>query len=85
VKQEANPDLTILGIIPTLYQHTIHARDAVKKTKEELGKLFHIFPSINDSTRFGEASEKGKTIYEHAPEVEGGQVYRRIAKEIVYG
>src|SRR6266487_2058600 len=85
VKQEANPDLAILGIIPTRFTHTIHAREAVKKTQEELGKLFHIFPSVNESTRFGEASEKGKTIYEHAPDVVGGQIYRQIAKEIIYG
>jgi chromosome partitioning protein len=84
IKQEANPDLIILGIIPTRFKRTLHAREVIQKTKEGIGSQVHIFDTpINESTRFTEATGQGKTVYEIAPEVEGAQAYRAIAKEIV--
>jgi chromosome partitioning protein len=87
IKREANPELTLLGIIPTHYKaHTNHAREVLQRTKEELGEQVHIFePPINDSTRFTEASGQGKTVYELAPETPGAQAYLAIAKEIAHG
>ncbi len=83
IKQEANPDLTILGIIYTHHKRTVHAREVVARTQAELGQQLHIFPtSINDSTRFTEASGMGKTIFDVAPEIEGAKAYRLIAEEI---
>src|SRR5579871_1003525 len=37
IKGEANPELAILGIMHTHHKHTIHAREVVARTKEELG------------------------------------------------
>src|SRR4051812_10341416 len=86
IKREANPDLGILGIIHTHHKRTIHAREVVARTKEELGEQIHVFATpINDSTRFTEAVAQGKTVFESAPEIEGAQAYRQIAKEILYG
>ena len=86
IKHEANPDLTILGIIPTHHKRTIHAREVVARTRAELGDHIHVFRTpINDSTRFTEASGQGKTVFELAPTIEGAQAYRAIAKEIVHG
>lgn len=83
IKQEANPDLTILGIIYTHHKRTVHAREVVARTQAELGQQLHIFPTpINDSTRFTEASGMGKTIFDVAPEIEGAKAYRMIAEEI---
>ncbi len=85
VKQEANPALTILGIIPTRYTRTVHAREVIDKTKEAIGQQCHIFNyPINESVRFAEATGQGKTIYDIAPEIEGAQAYIAIAKEIVH-
>jgi chromosome partitioning protein len=85
VKQEANPTLSILGIIPTRFTRTVHAREVIEKTKSEIGTKYHIFEHpINESVRFAEATGQGKTIFDIAPDIEGAQAYREIAKEIIH-
>jgi chromosome partitioning protein len=85
IKAEANPELTILGIIPTHHKRTLHAREVIARTKAEIGDSVHVFQTpVNDSTRFPEASAQGKTVFETAPDIEGAQAYRTIAKEIAY-
>ena len=85
VKQEANPTLSILGIIPTRFTRTLHAREVIEKTKEEVGQECHIFEHpINESVRFAEATGQGTTVFDIAPEIEGAQAYRVIAKEIIH-
>jgi chromosome partitioning protein len=84
IKHEANPGLTILGIISTHHKRTIHAREVVERTRAELGNHIPIFqPPVNDSTRFTEASGQGKTVFELAPEIEGARAYRSIAEEVI--
>jgi chromosome partitioning protein len=86
VKQEANPGLTVLGIIPTRFTRTVHAREVISRTKEEVGQEYHIFEHpINESVRFAEATGQGKTVFDIAPDIEGAQAYREIAKEIIHG
>ena len=85
VKQEANPSLTLLGIIPTRYTRTVHAREVLDKTKEEIGRECHIFEhTINESVRFAEATGQGTTVFDIAPEIEGARAYRELAKEIIH-
>lgn len=85
VKQEANPALAILGIIPTRYTRTVHAREVIDRTKQELGQECRIFEHpINESVRFAEATGQGTTVFDIAPEIEGAQAYREIAKEIIH-
>jgi chromosome partitioning protein len=84
IRNEANPNLSILGILHTHHKRTIHAREVVNRTRAELGEQIHIFElPVNDSTRFKEASGLGKTVFEIAPDIEGALAYRAIAKEIV--
>jgi chromosome partitioning protein len=85
VKQEANPSLTLLGIIPTRYTRTVHAREVLDKTKAEIGRECHIFEhTINESVRFAEATGQGTTVFDIAPEIEGARAYRALAKEIIH-
>jgi chromosome partitioning protein len=86
LKNAANPNLQILGIIHTHHKRTLHAREVVARTMTELGDHTRVFETpINDSTRFTEASGQGKTVFEIAPEIEGAQAYRAIAEEIARG
>ena len=84
IRREANPNLAIQGIIHTHHKRTVHAREVVQRTKEELGEQVRVFElPINDSTRFAEAAGQGKTVFETAPDIEGAGAYRTIAKEIL--
>jgi len=84
VKEEGNPQLSILGIIPTRYTRTNHAREVVQRTKQEIGDHIRVFSTpVNESTRFREATGTGQTVFDLAPDIEGAQAYRTIAQEIV--
>ena len=84
IRSEANKDLEILGILPTRHKRTVHAREVVEQTSEELGSQIHIFtPPISESTRFTEATGQGKTVFDIAPEIPGAHAYQSIAQEIV--
>ena len=86
VKQEANPALSILGIIPTRFTRTVHAREVIDKTRAEVGRQCIVFDHpINESVRFAEATGQGVTVFDIAPEIEGAQAYRAIAEEIARG
>ena len=84
IRAEANPQLTVRGIIHTHFKSTTHhAKEVVARTKEELGGHMHVFePPINDSTRFAEASAAGQTVFDLAPDIPGAVAYRKIAKEL---
>jgi chromosome partitioning protein len=84
VKLEANPELKITGIIPTRFTRTVHAREVIERTKEEVGQEYHVFDHpINESVRFAEATGQGTTVFDIAPDIEGAQAYREIAEEII--
>jgi chromosome partitioning protein len=86
MRVELNPSLRILGILPTRLNRTIHAREVLQRTKKELEDRIAVFePAVNESVRFKEAAAAGKTIFEHAPDIQGAEAYRILAKEIVNG
>jgi chromosome partitioning protein len=86
VKQEANPTLELLGILPTRFTRTVHAREVIDRTKEAVGGECRIFePPIHESVRFAEATGQGTTVFDIAPEIEGARAYRKIAEEFVHG
>lgn len=83
---ELNPSLRILGILPTRLNRTIHAREVLERTKAELVGRVRVFePAVNESVRFKEAIAAAKTIFEYAPNLEGAEAYRSLAKEIING
>jgi chromosome partitioning protein len=86
MRVELNPSLRILGILPTRFNRTVHAREVLERTKLELRDRVKVFePAVNESVRFKEAAAAGKTIFEHAPDVKGAEAYRNLAKEIADG
>lgn len=82
MREEINPDLRVLGILPTRLNRTIHAREVLERTRAELGDSFHIFESIPESTKVKEGEALGQTVYEHAPASPVSEAYRKLAKEI---
>ncbi len=86
IRRKINPSLSILGIIPTHFRRTTHAREVLERTKSELGERVRVFePPIHQSVRFEEAASLGKTILEHAPAIQGALTYKKIGEEICHG
>ena len=86
IRREINPSLSILGIIPTHFRRTTHAREVLERTKSELGERIRIFePPIHLSVKFEEAASLGRTIFEHAPGIQGALTYKKIGEEICHG
>jgi len=85
IKGEATPELAILGVLHTRYKpRTLHAREVIARTKAELGDAVKVFETpIHESTRFAEAMGLGQTVFELAPDIQGAQAYRELAKEVV--
>jgi len=79
--RQANPGLRILGIVPTLVDHTVLARD----TKSELAESFgeDLLPSIPRRVVIGEAHAAGQDIFAHESDGDGARAYARLIEEIL--
>lgn len=87
LRVEINPELSVLGILPTLVTHAVNARDILKRTREQLGVGTPVFDcSIPETVKFRETDGVGKMIFEHDPEFPGAAAYARLAEEVLrYG
>lgn len=81
VRLQANSQLKVAGILPTLYDgRTRHAREALQQILQAFSGRFPVFrwPVVR-SVRFAEAAARGASIWELAPEHPGGRVYEAVA------
>lgn len=86
MRAELNPSLSILGILPTRINRTVHAREVLERTKRELDGRVRVFePAVSESVRFKEAAAAGETIFEYAPKAKGIETYVKVAEEIING
>jgi chromosome partitioning protein len=82
VREYTNPDLRVLGVLPTLYDgRTKHAR-TVLDTISGSYDLPVLRPPIPKSIRFAEAPAIGQTILTTAPRSPGAQAYRDLARSL---
>jgi chromosome partitioning protein len=82
VKSRANRDLTMGGILVTMYSTgTIHSREVLDEIRAVFGdKVFE--QVIYKSIRFAEASVASQAIVEYASKHKGAQAYRDLARTI---
>jgi len=83
VKDRLNPDLSIVGILPTMYDpRTLHTREVKARVMEAFGELvFHTV--INRTVRFPETTVAGEPITTWAPTSAGATAYRALAREVI--
>jgi chromosome partitioning protein len=83
VKRLTNHDLTVRGLIPTMFDgRTNHAREVL----EDVGSRYSLpvlEPPVRKSVRFAEAPRSGRTIIRFSPKHPGADAYRRIAESLV--
>ena len=85
VRENLNPTVDILGILPTMYdRRTLHAREAIEILRENFGDL--VFNTkIRKTIRFAEAPVKGQSALLYDPSGEAAEIYRDLAKEVLNG
>jgi chromosome partitioning protein len=74
----------IHGVLPTFFDSRARiCRDALDALKEHFGD--RVMPPIRAVTRLKEAPAQGKSIFEHAPESNASEDYRRIVDLLIDG
>jgi chromosome partitioning protein len=82
VRQFANDELDVLGVIATMYDgRTTHSRKVLSEVGARYGlRVFD--PPVPKSIRFAEAPELGRSVLQHAPASPGAAAYRALASQI---
>ncbi|AJK68794.1 Hypothetical protein B840_05925 [Corynebacterium marinum DSM 44953] len=83
VADRLNFDLEVLGILVTMFdRRTSHAREVMSRVVEVFGdKVFDAV--ITRTVRFPETSVAGEPIITWAPNSQGAQQYRHLAREVL--
>lgn len=85
VRRRANPGLTVIGILPTLFNaRANHDAEMVKELQAAVShKHIHVFPPVNRSTAYDNANAAGKSVVELFPDTPGVEQYRAVATRIL--
>ncbi|MGV0808859.1 ParA family protein [Mycolicibacterium setense] len=82
VQQITNPDLALLGALPTLYDsRTTHSRDVLLDVADRY-QLPVLAPPIPRTVRFAEASASGSSVLA-GRKSKGGLAYRELAQALL--
>jgi chromosome partitioning protein len=81
IQQITNPDLTLLGVVPTLYDsRTTHSRDVLADVSDRYD-LPVLHPPIPRTVRFAEASASGTSVMTGRKH-KGSEAYRELAENL---
>lgn len=83
VTDRLNPDLTVLGIVGTMYDgRTLHSREVLERVVEAFGDtVFHTV--IRRTVKFPETTVAGEPITTYASSSPGAAAYRSLAREVL--
>ncbi len=78
-----NPNLRILGVLPTMYDpRTLHSREVMETVTNAFGDLVFT-TSIQRTVKFPDAAVAGEPITTFASGSSGAEAYRRLAREVL--
>ena len=83
VKSRLNPQLEVIGVLPTMYDpRTLHSREVLSTVQQAFGDL--VFTTvINRTVKFPDAAVAGEPITAFAPGSAGAEAYRQLAREVL--
>ncbi len=83
VRKRLNPDLEMLGVLPTMYdKRTVHSREVLDRLRDAFGEhLFHT--TIARTIKFPETTVAGLPILDYAPTSPGATAYRSLTTEVL--
>ena len=81
VRQRLNPELELLGVLPTMFdQRNSHDREVLGELEAQLGGTTRLFPPVRRSTVFDQASVGGLEYLRQAGLPKVAQGYEEIAR-----
>lgn len=82
VKARINPELEIVGILPTMFHgQTLHSREVIEEIRKTYTDLVFT-TAIPYTVKFQDSVMAGKSVVESLPDSTGAQAYRDLAKEV---
>jgi chromosome partitioning protein len=83
VTSRLNPDLEVIGVLPTMYDpRTLHSREVLSTVQQAFGDL--VFTTVISRTvKFPDAAVAGEPITQFAPNSAGADSYIQLAKEVL--
>ena len=82
VRERINPDLALLGVLPTMVDRTVHSREVLDRLVEGFGD--QVFQTvINRTVKFPETSVAGVPITSYAPSSGAAQAYLSLSREVL--
>ena len=83
VKRILNKKLTVIGVLPTMFDsRSAHQQDVLADVGERYG-LTVLSPPIPRTVRFAEAPAVGRSILATARSSKGAQAYRAVAQDVL--
>jgi len=83
VSARLNPDLSIIGVVATMYDaRTLHSREVLETVQQAFGDLVFI-TTIARTIKFPDAAVSGTPITVYAPDSSGAEAYRQLAREVL--
>ena len=85
VRRRANPDLRILGVLPTLFHpRNTHDNQVLEELRAVLARdSIRLFEPVQHSTSFDKATSEGKPTLALWPDAPGASSYRALAASIM--
>jgi chromosome partitioning protein len=82
IQERTNPDLEVLGVLATMFDRTLHAREVLGRLVEAFDdRVFHTV--ITRTVKFPETSVAGVPIMAYAPTSAAAKAYRTLAVEVL--
>ena len=82
IQERTNPDLEVLGVLATMFDRTLHAREVLGRVVEAFGdRVFHTV--ITRTVKFPETSVAGVPITAYAPTSAAAKSYRELGREVL--
>jgi chromosome partitioning protein len=84
MRAEINPELKLMGLLPTRHNRTLNAKEVLERTTAEVKDIIQVYKTpIPETVRFREAAALGQTIFEYEPNNPGALAYTQLAKEVL--
>jgi len=85
VKSRLNPELEIMGILPTFYdRRTRHSKEVMQQLKEYYGDQVIDIP-IPSTIKFADTTTAGESILTYSGSSPAAAAYRKLAREVSNG